>query len=180
MTGDKSNFLSLERKNGSCVTFGNNEKGWIKGIGTVGKKNSAQIKNVQYVVGLKHNLLSVSQLTDNGYEVLFKSDSCIIKETCSGNILFAGVRTRNLYSICLEDLSEETCFVSFENDKWIWHRRVGHTSMNTISKLSRFELVNGLPKIKFEKDKICEACVQGKHVKSSFHSKNIVSTQRPL
>ena len=165
---------------GGCVTFGNNEKGWIEGLGTVGKKNSAQIKCVQYVTGLEHNLLSVSQFTDNGNEVTFRTDSCIIKETSSGKILFTGYRTKNLYSICLDDLSDDTCLISFENDKWIWHRRVGHTSMSIISKLSQHELVRGLPKIKFEKDKECEACIQGKHTKSSFHSKNIVSTQKPL
>ena len=37
-----------------------------------------------------------------------------------------------------------------------------------------------MPKIKFEKDKLCTACQKGKHVKSSFHSKNVISTSKPL
>jgi len=36
-----------------------------------------------------------------------------------------------------------------------------------------------LPKIKFEKDKLCDACKKGKQVKSSFHSKNVISTSKP-
>jgi len=49
--------------------------------------------------------------------------------------------------------------MSLEKGKWIWHKRAGHISMKTIAKLSQLDLVRGLPKISFEKDKICEACV---------------------
>jgi hypothetical protein len=52
--------------------------------------------------------------------------------------------------------------MSIDKDKWIWHNRVGHVSMKTISKISQLDLVRGLPKINFDKDKICEACVRGK------------------
>ena len=168
ITEEKDKFFSLERWDGGFVTFGNNDKAWIKGIGTVGSKNSAKIKNVQYGEVLKHNLISISQLCDTGHEVIFKSDKCFIKDIASGKIIFTACRNKNLYSLCLDDLSNETCLVSNETDQRIWHRRAGHTSMKTISKLSKLELVKGLPKIKFEKDKMCEACVHGKQVKSIF------------
>ena len=42
------------------------------------------------------------------------------------------------------------------------------------------ELVIGLPKLEFTKDKPCDACQKGKQSKSSFKLKNIVSTSRPL
>jgi len=38
----------------------------------------------------------------------------------------------------------------------------------------------GLPKVKFEKDKLCDACQKGKQTKTSFKPKNMVSTTRPL
>jgi len=38
----------------------------------------------------------------------------------------------------------------------------------------------GLPKLKFEKDHICEACKKGKQIKHYFKLKNIVSTSKPL
>ena len=38
----------------------------------------------------------------------------------------------------------------------------------------------GLPKLKFEKDHICEACQKGKQVKNSFKLKNVVSSSRPF
>lgn len=180
MTGEKDKFLSMESFDGGLVMFGNNDKGYIKGIGTVGKINSAQIQNVQFVKGLKHNLLSVSQLCDSGHEVTFKSDVCKINSLESGKTIFTGHRTNNLYSICLDDLPDQMCLISKEDDKWMWHRRFGHISMKTLSKLSKLDLVRGLPKIKYEKDKSCEACIQGKHVKSSFKPINMISTKRPL
>ena len=52
--------------------------------------------------------------------------------------------------------------------------------MKTLSKLVKNDLVIGLPKLKFDKDKICDACQFGKQVRNSFKSKNSVSTPRPL
>ena len=52
--------------------------------------------------------------------------------------------------------------------------------MNHLNKLISKDLVIGLPKLKFERDHICEACQKGKQVKSSFKIKNVVSSLRPL
>ena len=52
--------------------------------------------------------------------------------------------------------------------------------MRLIFEISQKELVKGLPKICFENDSTCEFCQRGKQTKSSFHSKNVVSTIRPL
>ena len=52
--------------------------------------------------------------------------------------------------------------------------------MYQISKLVKKNLVRGIPKIKFDKDLTCDACQPGKQVKSSFKSKDGISTKRPL
>ena len=54
------------------------------------------------------------------------------------------------------------------------------TSMHSLSKLIKKELVIGLPKLNFEKDRICDAYQLGKQIKVSFKSKNIILTSRPL
>jgi len=67
------------------------------------------------------------------------------------------------------------------NDKkWVWHRRLGHANSRLISKLSKLQLVKGLPDIDYHSDALCGACQKGKIVKSSFKTKDIVSTSRPL
>ena len=42
------------------------------------------------------------------------------------------------------------------------------------------DFVIRLPKLNFDKDKNCDACLFGKQVRSSFKSKNLVTTFRPL
>ena len=52
--------------------------------------------------------------------------------------------------------------------------------MKTLSKLTKNDLVVWLPKLSFDKDKICDVCQFGKQVRNSFKSKNSVSTSRPF
>src|ERR1044071_7844465 len=52
--------------------------------------------------------------------------------------------------------------------------------MDLIYKLQTKELVRGLPQINKERAELCSHCVMGKQVRSSFKSKNQVSTSKPL
>ena len=76
MTGDVTQFISLKLKAEGHVTYGDNNRGRILGRGDVGTKDSTTIKNVLYVEGLKHSLLSISQLCDKGYKVNFEANTC--------------------------------------------------------------------------------------------------------
>jgi len=67
------------------------------------------------------------------------------------------------------------------NDKkWLLHRRLGHANWRLISKLSKLQLVKGLPNIDYHSNALYGACQKRKIVKSSFKTKDIVSTSRPL
>eukprot|EP00253_Pinus_taeda_P033727 PITA_33727 len=57
--------LEKERK----VSFKNDTPALIKGKGSVLLKEKVKARNVMYVDGLKHNLLSVSQMCDQGNEI---------------------------------------------------------------------------------------------------------------
>ena len=70
MTGDKSLFTKLSSKDEGFFIFGDNKKGKIIGIGSIGISPNPSIENVLLVDGLKHNLL-ISQLCDKGNRVLF-------------------------------------------------------------------------------------------------------------
>ena len=59
--------------------LGDNNKGRILGVGKIGTNSSSSIKKVLIVEGLKHSLLSVSQLCDKGYLVSFDSKKCVIE-----------------------------------------------------------------------------------------------------
>ena len=76
MTGDESLFQELDRKKSGNVSFGDNSKGIIRGIGTIGNNSHTQIKNVLFVENLKFNLLSICQLCDKGFRVCFEANAC--------------------------------------------------------------------------------------------------------
>jgi hypothetical protein len=94
MTGDKSKFLSLSERKSGNVTFGNDAPGKIKGKGMVSLSNGkGKAQDVLFVDGLKHNLLSVSQVCDRGCKFVFTSKDCKIQSVNSGQLIAKGIRT---------------------------------------------------------------------------------------
>ncbi|KAL8104502.1 hypothetical protein AgCh_028647 [Apium graveolens] len=65
MTGDSTLLTEFKERAGPSITFGDDSKGYIVGYGFISKDN-AIIEEVALVNGLKHNLLSISRLCDNG------------------------------------------------------------------------------------------------------------------
>jgi len=138
------------------------------------------IHDVLYVEGLKHNLFSISQLCDKGYQVIFKSNSCEICLPNSKEVMLIGKRINNVYLLDISYPSNIGCLFSKHDESWLWHRRIAHIHMNHLNKLISKDLVIGLPKLKFEKDHICEACQKGTRVKNSFKLKMLFNLQDPL
>jgi len=127
--GDRSLFLTLTMKEGGTVAFGGNQTGKIIGSSTIGN-SSISINNVWLVDGLKHNLLSISQFCDNGYDVLFVKKDCTVINTHDQSIVFKGKRRNNVYKIKILKLTDQKvlCLLSMSDKKWLWHRRLGHAN----------------------------------------------------
>ncbi|KAG8657555.1 hypothetical protein MANES_03G076816v8 [Manihot esculenta] len=154
MIENSSHFIFIEKKDSSGqVTFVDNGKDKIVEICKVSKENSYIRDKVFLVDGLKHNLSSVSQLCDKGYRVIFEPKSCFIFRMLDNKILFVGERIENIYVIDLQVMSNQDmmCFIFISNNSWVWHKKFSHTSMDLLKNLSKDELVNGLPNIKFDK-----------------------------
>ena len=64
---------------GPSITFGDDIKGYTMGYGLISSENVI-IESVALVDGLKHNLLSMSQLCDRGNEVWFTKEACVISD----------------------------------------------------------------------------------------------------
>ena len=86
------------------VTFRDNIKEKIIGIGNIGITPSKYIENILLVDGLKHNLLSISQFCDKRYKVIFESSLCIVTSPNEKGIKFIEHRYGNVYMIDLNDL----------------------------------------------------------------------------
>nr|XP_043639326.1 uncharacterized protein LOC122610400 [Erigeron canadensis] len=87
MTGCKSLLCSFRTSAGPSVTFGDDSQGRTEGFGIL-SNGPLTFRRVSYVNGLKHNLISVSQLCDAGYEVRFRADKGIVLdlEGCSKSV----------------------------------------------------------------------------------------------
>ncbi|XP_075103613.1 uncharacterized protein LOC142178183 [Nicotiana tabacum] len=180
MTSDKNLFKEVTKINGGSVKFGDDSKGNIVGTGTVPFNNNCDITEVYLVKGLNYNLLSIIHLCDSGYEVKFKKTGCAIEDE-TGKIILPGKRYENVYILDgIENLDSHICLASISDDPWLWHKKLGHASMHLIEKLSKHDLVIGLPKLNFSRNHVCDACQIGKQIRNSFKSKDIVSTTKPL
>nr|XP_009785090.1 PREDICTED: uncharacterized protein LOC104233401 [Nicotiana sylvestris] len=69
MTGDKQSFKTVTKLDGGTVTFGEKSKGNVIGVGKVPLRSTCDVDEVYLVDELRHNLLSISQLCDNNYEM---------------------------------------------------------------------------------------------------------------
>jgi hypothetical protein len=67
MKGDNDMFLTLKKERDGSVSFGNDNSTRIIGRGTfkIGSKDAKE-ENVLLVEDMKHNILSVSQMCDQG------------------------------------------------------------------------------------------------------------------
>ena len=104
-------------------------------------KGKAQ--DVLLVDGLKHNLLSVSQMCDRGCEVVFTSKDCKVKNVNSRQVVAKGIRTDNNVYVLKED--REECHLSKHDESWLCHRRLGHINFDHLIKLKNLEAVKDLP-----------------------------------
>ena len=61
-------FQYLTLKEGGIIRFNGNQTWQIISLGTIGNSTFPSIHNVLLVNGMKHNLLSISQLFDIDYK----------------------------------------------------------------------------------------------------------------
>lgn len=129
-----------------------------------------------------NNLLSISQLSDNAYDMIFSHKFCKVVSQIDGSILFNGKTKNKIYKIRLSDLKNQNvkCLMSVNEEQRIWHGRLSHVSMRRISQLNKLNLARGLPDLKFSSNSLYEACHKGKFSKTPFKAKNVISTSRPL
>ncbi|GJX27840.1 retrovirus-related pol polyprotein from transposon TNT 1-94 [Tanacetum coccineum] len=182
MTRDRSQLINFVNKFLGTVKFGNDHVAKIMGYGNY-QIGNVTISRVYYVEGLGHDLFSVGQFYDSNLEVAFCQHTCFI-HNLEGVDLLTGSRVNNLYTLSLRDMmaSSPICPLSkaSKTKSWLWHRRLSHLNFSTINHLARHGLVCGLPKLKFEKDHLCYACIMGKSKKKPHKPKSKDTNQEKL
>ena len=164
MIGDRSLFKVFESKKGGNVNFGDGSKSQIKGKGIISLLGLLDIANILYVEGLRMNLLSISQICDQDFMVLFSKGKCLVMNE-SGKKLISGVRTLdNCYGL-VPDADIMCNSIRLPNEH-LWHQRMGHASYKHLSIVSKHESILGIPKLSRMSNVICGPCQLGKQTKA--------------
>ena len=69
------------------------------GLGKVAISQDSSIQNVMLIESLGYNLLSVSILSDFGYNVLFTKVDCQVFRSDNHKMVFTGIRRGDLYIV---------------------------------------------------------------------------------
>nr|GFA77541.1 hypothetical protein [Tanacetum cinerariifolium] len=111
-------------------------------------------------------------------------DSGCSKHMTDGVDLLTDDRSSNLYTIALNKVASNSLTSllakASSSESWLWHQRLSHLNFATINNLVKNNLVQGLPKMKFEKDHLCSACEQGKIHQKHHKSKTSFASNKHL
>ncbi|GJW09545.1 retrovirus-related pol polyprotein from transposon TNT 1-94 [Tanacetum coccineum] len=159
-------------------------------------KNALKANDVLCVSCAKNVVQIVLWIVDSGCSKHMTGDHSLLKnfvEKFIGMVRFkndhfaaitGSAYEANLYTISISYMaaSSPVCLLSkiTSTKSWLWRRRLSHLNFGTINDLTKHDLVDGLPKFKYSKDRLCSACERGKSKKSSHQPKLVPSTHSKL
>ena len=183
---DSRMFSTYQKvENGDHLTMGNSSTSKVVGQGTVVLKMTSgkelTLKNVLHVPDIRKNLISGSLLSKNGFKLVFVSDKFVL--TKNDVYVGKGYLTEGLFKFNVMTVmrgsannnnkaSTSAYIIESQN---VWHGRLGHVNYDTMRKLINMELI---PKLTIDNQHKCEACVEAKLSRTSFHS--IERSSEPL
>ncbi|GJZ39239.1 retrovirus-related pol polyprotein from transposon TNT 1-94 [Tanacetum coccineum] len=130
------------KESGLKVVFRDDALGDTEGHGSV-NCNGITFTRVAYVNGSKHKLISISQLCDANYKVLFtKSQGTIYIQ--NNEVVLIAPRRRDVYVIDMSSFNKESnaCFFAKASlsINWLWHKRLSHLNFKNINNLAKHNL----------------------------------------
>ncbi|CAL2265939.1 unnamed protein product [Prunus armeniaca] len=182
--GKEDLLVDIDRKVTAKVEMGTGQLVDVTGKGTLvveTKVGKRYIKEIMLVPGLKENLLSVGQMIEHGYYLVFGDHKVEIYNDSSYSNLVAKVQMRGNRSFPLKLQAEMHLAyrASVDHSTELWHRRFGHLNMSSLKLLKEEDMVVGLPEIKGIKE-VCEGCVLGKQCREAFPKEATTRALTPL
>ncbi|GKD72342.1 retrovirus-related pol polyprotein from transposon TNT 1-94, partial [Tanacetum coccineum] len=165
---------------GPKVVFGDDSTCTTEGYGSI-KRNGIVFTKVSFINGVKYNLISISQLCDAKNIVQFDEKRGTIFNS-NKEVVMISPRVRDVYVLDMTSSFQESCFFAkaFDNLNCLWHKRLPHLNFKTINKLTKQNLVIGLPSLVYSKNKPCSSCEKGKHHRAIFKTKPPSSIKKCL
>ena len=142
-----------------------------------GNQFNLTLSKVLYVPKIKKNLISVGQMAENGAEVYFDKEKCVVNRNYRCVTIGTAVGDK-LY--LLNNVREQASFVKkAEPTAELWHYRFGHLNKSYLHQLAKDEMVTGMSFRNDDFDK-CEPCILGKMKRSSIPKKSFSRSSKPL
>jgi hypothetical protein len=137
---------------------------------TAGHTNKTlKLNDVLYVPKLMTNLLSLSRIDQQGYQISCRKGKLDIHDEKGGPVLQASLRGDNLYQVDVKLITEHALNTEVRPSAQLWHRRLGHTGCSTIKQLCKPDSVQGLPEAQvFKNPETCWDCATAKHALKPF------------
>ena len=102
------------------MIFGGKEKGKIIGQGKASEDPSYSIDDVLLVKGLNYNLLSISQLCDKGFRVIFEFNKCKVVDIQKNKVKLEGQRINVVYVIDLNSSRNKNIYLMANKNTVTW------------------------------------------------------------
>ncbi|KAA0066272.1 gag-pol polyprotein [Cucumis melo var. makuwa] len=112
-----------------------------------------------------------------GYQVSFSKDRCNVMDSQNKAFLSGTRLSDNCYHW---DAEVNLCNLSKVEEAGLWHKRLGHISGTTISKVTKADAIIGLPSLTFSSLESFSECPVGKQVKSTHKSISLSLTSYTL
>lgn len=161
-TYDEELFKDLNRTINSKVKIGNGECITVKRKGIVAIESCSGTKiiiNVLYVPEINQNLLSVGQLLEKGYKVLFEDKMCLIQDAKEQDLLKVKMKGKSFSLDLMEEV--QASISSTINVTELWHKRLGHFNHASLLHMKKQNVVKGLPSLE-DHVSSCGTCQYGK------------------
>ncbi|KAM1699812.1 hypothetical protein ACFX2K_031115 [Malus domestica] len=144
-------------------------------------KGKKYIREVMHLPGLKENLLSVGQMDEHGYYLVFGGGLCSVFDGPSLDNLVIKVKKKEnrCYPLSLLHDNQLVLKASIDHSTRTWHRRLGHLNFRGLQQLSEKNMVHGLPYLEEIKD-VCQGCQFGKQHRDWFPKKQSWRANCPL
>jgi len=89
-------------------------------------------------------------------KITFEPKLYLIADSTTRETVLVGKRVNNVYMLNVSCIDSSMNYLSTKNEEtWLWHRCLAHIHMHHLNRIASKELVIGLPKLKFERDRMC-------------------------
>jgi transposase InsO family protein len=171
MMGCRSAFSDLDHNVHGTVKFVDGSVVRIEGMGMVlfNCKNGEHhaFVGVYYIPKLNTNIISVGQLDEIGFQTLIEGGIMRIRDGERRLLAKVPKSANRLYVLQVEIATPVCLAMRGSENAWLWHARYGHLNFPALRKLTREEMVHGLPEVEHV-DQVCGGCLTDKHRRASF------------